>query len=437
MVMDEKYRVVITGIGPICSLGFGKDEVWDSILKTRLNLIKTSYEINGEKWGDFFIHKMKNFNIDDFKLPKQNFNFVDNIRGFKDGDIDLYYFLAVVKLAMESSGLTYNHDDNDVGLVLTQENPGVESFFDTVIDSAHDFLNTRKDAAAATKLQIAQGLYQQCEEPGYSLQTFSYIYSVAKVFDMHGSSLFINNACASGLFAIEAASNQLRSGANSAVVVAAIENPTKIYKYLWFKKNGLYAEDGITRPYSKETSGIVFGDGGCALVMETLENAKKRGAHVYGEYMGGGFSLEGWKIMVPNITEDFYSRSFKKALKNANVKPEDIDFVNPHGVGMKITDTYEATTINNVFGSRKPLVSAFKPLIGHNLGGSALLETAISLMALENNIVPATLNCENPNPKLNLEIVRENRHVDLNMVSKMSCGFAGFSGVSIFKKYNT
>ena len=251
---------------------------------------------------------------------------------------------------------------------------------------------------------------------------------------MHGYSLFINNACASGLFAIESAARQIRDGASPAVVVAAVDNPTKIYKYLWFKRYGLYAEDGVTRPFSNDTSGIVFGDGGAALVLEDLEHAKKRGAEIYGEYLGGGFSLEGWKITVPNVSEDFYTRSFQDALESSQTNTDDIDFVNPHGVGMKVTDTYEAATISKVFKNRKPMVSALKPLVGHNLGGSALMETAICLLSLKNGVIPATLNCENTDKKMNLDIVKENKKSKIKILAKMSCGFAGFSGVCIFKK---
>ncbi|MFH0764475.1 MAG: beta-ketoacyl synthase N-terminal-like domain-containing protein [Candidatus Omnitrophota bacterium] len=429
-------RVVITGLGPISSVGIGCGAMWDSILNKRLNLVKKTYSVDNEKWGEFYLHKIKNFNIKDFNLPKENFRFISETRTVKKEDTDLYYFLAVIKLAIDDSGLKYDYERNDIGLILTQENPGIEIFFEELMDSAYEIFNRLKEKKVS-KLKLAQEIYRSgAEERGYNLQTFSYLFSTAKVFDLHGYSLFINNACASGLFAIEAAAQQIRAGTSPAVVVAACDDPTRIYKYLWFKRNKLYAEDGITRPFSTDSNGIVFGDGGAALVLEDLEYARKRKARIYAEYLGGGFSLEGWKVTVPNIADDFYTRSFKKALNNSKIKPDEIDLVNPHGVGMKITDTYEANTINNIFKDRKPSISAFKPLVGHNLGGSALLETAISLLALKNNVIPATLNCENQNTKLNLNIVKENKKTKLDTVAKMSCGFSGFNGVCIFRKYS-
>lgn len=432
--MNKKKRVVITGIGPMCSLGIGKKAVWDSISDLNINLAKATYCIDKDIWGEFYLHKIRNFKIESFNLPKTNLKFVKELRTVKKEDIDLYYFLAVIELAIEDSGIKYDLSHNDIGLMITHENPGVETFFEELIDSAYKLLMKNK---SMSKLELTKAFYDKnCEERGYNLQTFSYLFSVAKVFDLHGYSLFLNNACASGLFAIESAARQIRDGNSSAVIVAAVDDPNRIYKYLWFKRHGLYAEDGITRPFSSDASGIVFGDGGAALVLESLEHAEKRGAKIYGEYLGGGFSMEGWKITVPNIADDYYERSFKKALEVSGVRSDKIDFINPHGVGMRVTDTYEANTINNIFKKRKPLISAFKPLVGHNLGGSGLLETAISLLAMENNIIPGTLNCEKTDEKLKLNIVKKNTKSRLNIIAKMSCGFAGFSGVGIFAKVN-
>lgn len=426
----------MTGIGPISSLGNGRSETWDSIINLRLNLVNEQYNIDGEEWGEFFLHKMREFSIKDFELPNEGFRFIRELRTVQKEDLDLYYFLAVIKLALDDSNLQYDSLRNDVGLIMAHENPGIEIFFEELIDVVYAIVERNK-GKKISKLKLAQELYTDgCEDRGYNLQTFSYLFSAAKIFNFHGYSLFINNACASGIFAIEVAAQRIRAGTSSVMVVAAVDNPTKIYKYLWFKKRGLYSADGLTKPFSNDSSGIVFGDGGAALVLEDLEHARQRGAPIYGEYLGGGFSLEGWKITVPNIAEDFYAQSFQKALNASGVSPDEIDFVNPHGVGTRITDAYEAATINKIFEDRKPPISAFKPLCGHNLGGSGLIETALTLLSLKNNCIPPTLNVENVNEDLKLNIVKKHMPIALDIVAKMSCGFAGFNGVCIFRKIN-
>lgn len=427
-------RVVVTGVGAISSLGIGRQEIERSLRESRLNLVKEKYKIDNEEWAEFYLHKIPKFDINLFNLPTNNFEYIKNLRNVKKEDTDLYYFLAVIKSALDDSRLQYDEQRNDIGLIITHENPGLEIFFEELVDIVYKkiALNNKK---SISKLELARLVYNtECEDRGYNLQSFSYLFSAAKVFDIHGYSLFINNACASGLFAIDNAARQIKLGTSPAVIIAAVDNPTKIYKYLWFKRHGLYAEDGITRPFANEKSGVVFGDGGGAIILEDMDHAKNRGATIYGEYLGGGFSLEGWKITVPNVSDDFYTRSFRKALLESGITPDEIDFVNPHGVGMKVTDTYEANTINEIFKNRKPLVSAFKPLVGHNLGGSSLLETVLCMISLKNNFIPATLNCENVNEKLNLNIVRNNQVAELRIIAKMACGFAGFNGVSIFKK---
>jgi 3-oxoacyl-[acyl-carrier-protein] synthase II len=184
------------------------------------------------------------------------------------------------------------------------------------------------------------------------------------------------------------------------MIVAAVDYPD-IYRNYWLKNIGLYAEDGIIKPFDKNRNGFVCGQGGAALVLEDFEHARKRNAHIYAEYLGGGFALESWKVTLPKIGGLFYQETIESALKKTNLKPKDIDLINSHGVATNIMDQYEAEAISAIFGEEKnqPIISAFKPYVGHNLGGCALLETAMLLLSLEHNIVPPVLNCEQIDPK--------------------------------------
>jgi 3-oxoacyl-(acyl-carrier-protein) synthase len=393
--------------------------------------------VDGELWDDFWVHKITNFDINDFNIDKYALR---NIETWKQGkkDKDLEYLVAAVKLALDDSQLSFNTDDNTIGLFLTVEHPGFELFCENLITEALLYAsNSQENTARLSKRKVFKHLYDKFVQNGYDLQTFMYLFLVAKTFNLHGYSLFTSNACASGVFAMEAAVRQIRYGGSNAAIVAGGDYSCTMFKHLWFHERGLYAQDGKIKPFSKRADGIVLGDGASAIVFEELDHALARNAHIYAEYMGGGFSLEGWKVTVPQIGNDSYHKAIKNALTGSGLRTQDIDFINPHGVGIPVTDGYEAKAIVEIFGGKDeaPLVSAFKPYLGHNLGGSAILETAILLLALENSIIPGTLNLEEIEPKYSIKVVNENTQKLLGTVMKLSCGFAGYNGAVIFRKY--
>lgn len=433
--MAKDRRVVITGIGPLASAGVGKDAFWDGILNEKVGLKQAELKIDGELWNKLYIHKIDDFNIEQFNIEQ---GVIEDIKAWKKGkeDKDLLYLLAAVKLAIDDSGITYDKEDNNVGLFLTVEHPGFEPFCEGLVEGAVSYLQKQSADKNFSKTKMFRHLYDRFVQNGYDLQTFMYLFFITKAFGIHGYSLFTNNACASGLFALESAARQIKHGESDIAVLAGGDHADTLFKHMWFKEQGLYAEDGKIKPFSKNADGIVLGDGASALVLEELEHALNRNAHIYAEYLGGGFGLEGWKVTMPKIGSVSYQNTIKSALKKADLKPENIDLINPHGVAIKITDAYEAKAISDVFGenSKKPLITAFKPYVGHNLGGSAILESIILLLSMENNLIPPTLNSEEIDPKYNLAVVRELTRFSLNTVMKLSCGFAGYNAAAVYKR---
>jgi 3-oxoacyl-[acyl-carrier-protein] synthase II len=234
---------------------------------------------------------------------------------------------------------------------------------------------------------------------------------------------------------LEAASQIISNNQIEAVVVACSDHPD-IYKYVWFKELGIYSNDGIIRPFCRDSNGLVFGDGGVAITMEELEHAEKRNAPIYAEYLGGGFDLEGWKITAPQIGSNSYQKAMQKALQQTRVEKAQIDLLCPHGVGYQVIDYYESKAITDIFGKnpKKPLITTFKPYVGHCLGASALLEVAIMLLSLKNNLIPPTLNVEKPDPKFNISLVKEKAVKEIKTAMKICCAFAGYNAATLFKK---
>ena len=432
--MGNNKRVVVTGIGPLASAGIGKDAFWKGIMEKRTGLSSRPIKIDDEVWGEFPVHSVKDFDFSKFNVDRMALSYMDDWKE-EEAPVDLYYLMAAVSLALEDSGINYESDDNGLGLVLTHENMGLMQFLFKLSQLSYDKLKS-EDGSNSSKKEFFEYLYRKCLKSGYDVQTFMTLFHVAKAFNIHEYSLFINNACASGLYALENASQIIKCGQASAVVVAASEF-TEVYKYLWFRDIGLYSDDATIRPFSKESNGLVFGDGGVGIFLEDLEHAEKRNAHIYAEYLGGGFDLEGWKVSTPQIGSDSYQKAISKALKQSNISKDQIELLCPHGVGSPSIDYYESKAITDTFGPNpgKPLITAFKPYIGHNLGASALLESSILLLSLENGVVPPTLNSENTNPALNISLVKDKMEKKVNVAMKVCCAFAGYNSAVVFKRF--
>jgi 3-oxoacyl-(acyl-carrier-protein) synthase len=443
---EQSRRIVITGIGPISAIGIGRDYFWQGILSGKPNVQLEKCYIDNELWDQFYVHKIANFDISKFGIDKDKLN---DIKAWKEGEeiVDLNYLIAAVKLALDDSGLDYNCENNNIGLVLAHENLGLMPFGFKVSNIAYEML--AKQQNRISKKDFFDKFYHKFLKSGYDVQTFADLFHVARVFNIHEFSLFINNACASGLYALETAKQIICNNQARAVVVAASDHPD-IYKYLWFKGLGIYAPDGIIKPFCKDSNGLVFGDGGVGLVLEDLEYATKRKAPIYAEYSGGGFDLEGWKITVPQIGSNSYQNAISRAFEQSGISKADVDFLCPHGVGSQPIDYYEAKAITDVFGvypmryqklshgasPKRPFISTFKPYVGHNLGASALLETAILLLSLKNDLIPPTLNCKNLDSKFNISLVKEKTKIKVKNAMKTCCAFAGYNAVAVFRKVN-
>jgi 3-oxoacyl-(acyl-carrier-protein) synthase len=264
-----------------------------------------------------------------------------------------------------------------------------------------------------------------------------HLHLAARALGIHGPALFLNNARASGLYALEAAADQLRMGRCKLALAAAAESPHFPTKYLWFREAGVYSLSGRLRPFDRDRDGLVLGAGSAAVALETLEAAEARGARILAEYLGGASSQEGWKVAVPNLTERYYEETLRAALRAARVEPGEIDLLNPHGAGTPLGDRAEAMGIAAVFGPwpARPRVTCFKPCLGHTLGASALLETVALLLCMEHGVAPATPGFEREDPALRVRCLARNERADLRMVLKMSCGFAGFNAGAVFRRY--
>lgn len=431
----EKKKIVVTGLGPISSIGIGKENLWNNLLNAKVSISDIDCFLEQEKWVSFKKFKVKNFDIKNFNLDTCVLN---DIKAWKQQciDEDLLYLFSAIQLSIKDAGIEYDRENNSIGLVVTHENPGLEYFFTDIMEKTFNFFQTQLSSKIGfSKIDYFKTIFKEMLKPGFDMQTFMYLFHIQRMFGLHGYSLFINNACASGAYALEEAKRIIHSGVCEVVIVVGSDIPD-IYKYLWFESLGMSSVDYTIRPFSKKANGFLVGDGAAALVLESFNHAKKRSAKIYGEYLGGGFASEGWKVAFPNVTASHYANAIKNAFKESGIDPDLIDLWVPHGVATRVTDKFEIKTIEKFFNTlgHSPSIVALKPYVGHNLGGNVLLETVIMLLMLNKNCLLPTLNVAQSDLITNLNVQLRQESKQLEYALKTTCAFAGFDSAIIFKK---
>ncbi len=425
--MLKNKRIVITGIGPICSLGIGKKEVLKNLYNYKSNITNEAFYLNRELIGKYLLHKVRKYDLLNFV---SNHQVINEINAWKKGEKVKDFDLLIIAIALAIQDSNISIDKEKIGMVLTHENPGLENLLSKLISKTFRLHNLKSKLSFKNYFKK---VYDFSERSAYETQSFMMLHHASKIFGIHNYSLLINNACASGLYSMEAASQIIQKGVNDTVIVAASDSPG-IYKHLWLRNIKIHSSKGITLPFSSKSDGFLCGEGGHAIIMEDYTHAKARNANIYAEYLGGGFSLESWKVTLPAISENYLEKAIIAALKNAKVKSCDIDFINPHGLGSKVGDSYEAMAISNIFKDKKPYVTAFKPYVGHNLGGAALLETILTILTMTKAVIPRLLNTECLIYESELNYAKADTPIKKNNTAlKISYGFGGFDAAIVLR----
>ena len=192
-----------------------------------------------------------------------------------------------------------------------------------------------------------------------------------------------------------------------------------------------------SRPWDKDRDGFVIGEGAGIVVLEELEHARKRGAKILAEIVGYGMSGDAYHITQPAPEHEGGFRVMRNAVRDAGITPKDVNYVNAHGTSTPIGDTLEAHAIRNFFGEHKPAVSSTKSMTGHLLGGAGGLEAGITVLALRDQILPPTINLENPDPDTaGMDLVpNHSRKAEVEYAMSNSFGFGGTNGALLFKRW--
>ena len=414
----ELKRVVVTGLGALTPLGKTVDEYWQGLVNG-VSGAELITRFNTEKFKTKFACQLKNFNPEDYFDRKEA------------RKLDLYTMYALIASdeAIRDSGIDLEKINHDrVGVIFGSGIGGFSTVYTELIDFAKGEGTPRFNPFFIPKLisDIAAG-------------------QISIKYDFRGPNFATVSACATSTNAIVDAFNYIRLGKADVFVTGGAEATIVEPGIGGFNamqamstKNDEYKT--ASRPFDKTRDGFVMGEGSGALILEEREHARKRGSRIYAELVGGGMSADAYHLTAPHPDGRGAVMVMKNALEDAQMKPEDIDYINVHGTSTPLGDISEARAILNLFGEHafKMNISSTKSMTGHLLGAAGAVEAIASILAIRNNIVPPTINFTTPDPEINPGLnltFNKAQHRVVNVALSNTFGFGGHNFSVIFKKY--
>lgn len=411
----ERRRVVVTGMGILCPTGNTVEEAWSNAAAGKTGIGKIQ-RFDTSHLENHFGGEVKNFDPNDV-LGRREARRTDRVTQLG---------LVAAKQAIEDSGLEITDTNRyDIGCIMGSGIGGIGSIFESV----KAFLE--RGAKAVSPLMVPMMLP---DSPSAK---------VAMTWGLRGPNFAISTACATGNNSIGEATEIIRRGNAKAILtgsteaglvdiaIASFNNMTAISR-----RND--APEKASRPFDIDRDGFVVAEGAAMLMVEELEHARVRGAKIYAEILGYGQSCDAYHVTAPLETGEGAAKAMELALEDADLKPEDIDYINAHGTSTPLNDISETIAIKKALGETayEIPISSTKSVTGHLMGAAGAVEAVFSIMALRNNFIPPTINLDNQDPQCDLNYTpHTGMSRELNGVMSNSFGFGGHNAVLIFGKY--
>ena len=405
-------RVVVTGLGAVSSVGHDVSTIWNNVVAGRPNMTQiTKFEVSGLRTH--------------FAAQIQNYDPADSIDRRTARRLGRYtaYAIAVAKQAVDDAGL----DDAQVdppraGVIIGSAIGGLESTLEN-----YDVMKERGTrrlspfAVPAILIDTAPG-------------------QIAIEYGFRGVNYGIVGACASGNYGIGEAYKTIARGEADVMLCGGVDFGITQFTMAGFERARVMSArnddpNRASRPFDAGRDGFVMGEGAAMVVLERLEHAQARGAHIYGEIMGYSATADAFHLTAPHEDGLGAIEAMTLAIERAGLRPEDIDYINAHGTSTRLNDLSETRAIKQVFGKRAydiP-ISSTKSVTGHLLGAAGALESVFCLQALAEGLIPPTINYETPDPECDLDYApNQARKRDLQFVVSNSFGFGGHNGCLVF-----
>ena len=407
--MYLERRVVITGLGALSPLGNSAKTSWGSCLEG----------VSGIQTVDFGIPdcpvsiagKLKNFDVNKY-LPVKESRRIDPF---------VQYGLIAANQAIEDSGL--GNDD------YTPERAGVS--LGSGIGGLHSIEKNHHTLYDSGIRKVSPFFV-----PGSIVNMISGLVSIEHQFK--GPNHSVVTACSSGSHCIGIAARSVAYGEADIMIAGGAEMASTPLGIAGFVSSRALSTNNnpaeASRPWDENRDGFVLSDGAGALVLEEFEHAKSRNANIYAELVGFGMSSDAYHMTAPPESGVGAALAMSNALNDSKLNPDEVDYINAHGTSTPLGDIAETKAIKKVF-SNPPVISSTKSMTGHTLGAAGALESIFSILALQDQIIPPTINLHNQDPECDLDYnANEARDKEINVVMNNSFGFGGTNSTLVFKK---
>lgn len=413
----ELKRVVVTGLGALTPIGNTKDEFWEGLIGGKSGAAPITY-FDTEKFKTKFACELKNFEATDF---------LDRKEARKMDKFAQYAMVAADEAIVDAKLNLDEVNKLRVGVIWGAGIGGLETFQEEVLNYASGDGSPRFNPFFIPKMiaDIAPA-------------------NISIKYGFMGPNYTTVSACASSANAMFDALNSIRLGHCDVIVTGGSEAAVTIAGMGGF--NAMHAlstrnEDpqSASRPFDGTRDGFVLGEGAGALVLEEYEHAKKRGAKIYAEFVGGGLSSDAYHMTAPHPDGIGVIAVMKNCLENAGLKPEDVDHINTHGTSTPLGDVAELKAISEVFGNhaKEININSTKSMTGHLLGAAGAIEAISVILAMERGVVPPTINHstrdENIDQELNLTLNKAQKR-DVKVGMSNTFGFGGHNACVVFKR---
>jgi len=410
-----KKRVVVTGLGIIAPTGIGKEAFWQACKEGRSG-IKQITRFNTEGYISKIAGEVHDFDPLDYMNSKKA----------KRSDRFTQFAVVSAKLAIDDAHLNLEK--------VSKERVGV--FFGAAMGGM-------PFAEMQHQIFLEKGIRRVSPFLAESLFPGAASCKIAIEFGLKGINNTLSTGCTAGTDAIGQALDALRSGRADIIIAGGTEDtlgPLTFASFCIIKaltpSNGNPAK--ATKPFDLNRNGFALSEGSAALVLETLDHALKRDAHIYAELTGYGCSCDAYHMVQPSPEGAELARAIKLALDDDNILPEEVDYINAHGTSTVLNDAAETKAIKNVFGELAYFipVSSIKSSVGHTWGASGAVEAIASILAIRDQFIPPTINYETADPECDLDYVpNKGRHAKVDVVISNNASFGGKNAVLVMKKF--